>query len=182
DDSQVIKAGILEIGDVFAVNKADREGTDRTVMELEMMLDLAEKGKGPRDHDQGHQPLAGDSAKIPSEETGKPAFVSWRPPIIKTVARDGVGIEELLGALESHLSSLKSAGRWDALRQAMGEEELLKTATELAGRLIRSRAEENGYLRTLVAAVARREMDPFTAAEEVLRRALIAQEDQGRSR
>lgn len=182
DDIQVIKAGILEIGDVFAVNKADREGTDRTVMELEMMLDLAEKGKGPRDHDQGHQPLAGDSAKIPSEETGKPAFVSWRPPIIKTVARDGVGIEELLGALESHLSSLKSAGRWDALRQAMGEEELLKTATELAGRLIRSRAEENGYLRTLVAAVARREMDPFTAAEEVLRRALIAQEDQGRSR
>lgn len=143
DDIQVIKAGILEIGDIFVVNKADREGADRTVMELEMMLDLAEREQGEY----------------------------WRPPILRTVARDGQGVPALVESLEAHLAYLRTTGRWEALRLKMGQEELLRTAQELAGELIRQRAEENGYLETLVQAVGRRELDPYTAAEEILRRA-----------
>lgn len=145
DDIQVIKAGILEIGDIFVVNKADREGADRTVMELEMMLDLAEREQGEH----------------------------WRPPILRTVARDGQGVPALVESLEAHLAYLLTTGRWEALRLKMGQEELLRTAQELAGELIRQRAEENGYLETLVQAVGRRELDPYTAAEEILRRARI---------
>ena len=73
DDIQAIKAGILEIGDLFVVNKADRDGADRTVMELEVMLDM-NPHQGP-----------------------------WRPPVLKTTARDNVGISDLVDGIERHL-------------------------------------------------------------------------------
>lgn len=80
DDIQAIKAGLMEIADLFVINKADRDGVDRTVRDLESMLALAED--------------AGD----------------WRPPIVKTVAARGEGIEELLGGVERHRAHLVDSG------------------------------------------------------------------------
>src|SRR5207248_6052258 len=79
DDIQAIKAGIMEIGDVFAVNKADRAGADKTVNEVTMMMGLVEEH--------------GD----------------WIPPIVKTVASRGEGIAELDDALQKHLGYIKTA-------------------------------------------------------------------------
>src|SRR5262245_64882127 len=83
DDIQAIKAGIMEIGDVFVVNKADRPGADRTVTEITMMMSLVEEH--------------GD----------------WIPPIVKTVASRSEGIEELDSAIIRHREYLESSGELD---------------------------------------------------------------------
>jgi GTPase len=87
DDIQAIKAGILEIADVFAINKADREGVERTVRDLQGMLSIA--------HELA-QGLAGD--------------IGWSPPIVKTVATREVGVEDLLAAIERHRAWLEESG------------------------------------------------------------------------
>ncbi len=80
DDIQAIKAGILEIGDIFVVNKADREGADRTYQELDIMLSL------------------------------NPNMDVWRPPIIKTVATRQEGINDLIEAIEKHQHTIRTTG------------------------------------------------------------------------
>jgi LAO/AO transport system kinase len=83
DDIQAIKAGIMEIGDLFVVNKADRPGADKTVTEITMMMSLVEEH--------------GD----------------WIPPIVKTVASRGHGVEELDAAIETHFAYLAGSGELD---------------------------------------------------------------------
>ena len=81
DGIQAAKAGILEIGDVYAVNKADREGADRTRRELRTMLTMAERSNG-----------------------------DWRPPVLQTVASTGQGIDELLAEVDRHAAWLQESG------------------------------------------------------------------------
>ncbi len=102
DGIQAAKAGILEIGDVFAVNKADRDGADATARELRHMISLAERAAG-----------------------------AWRPPVVKTVAARGEGIPDLLAAIEKHRTwSLDSgAGVVRRERRAAQEIEALAMAT-----------------------------------------------------
>src|SRR6195256_3866536 len=83
DDIQAIKAGIMEIGDIFVVNKADRPGADKTVTEVTMMMSLVEEH--------------GD----------------WVPPIVKTIAPKSEGIEELDAAIQEHFDYLKRSGELD---------------------------------------------------------------------
>ncbi len=83
DDIQAIKAGIMEIGDIFVVNKADRPGADRTVTEITMMMSLVEE------------------------------HAEWVPPIVKTVASTGSGVGELAEAIESHFAYLTASGELD---------------------------------------------------------------------
>lgn len=80
DDIQTIKAGIMEIGDIFVVNKSDREGADRKVAELQAMLELGEKR------------------------------TSWQPPVMKTIARDSEGISQLMDLAEKHFAWLAESG------------------------------------------------------------------------
>ena len=80
DDIQAIKAGILEIGDLFTINKADREGTDKLNIEIEMMLEL------------------------------NPEHVGWRPPINRTIASKGEGIEAVVDSIEEHQKYLNDSG------------------------------------------------------------------------
>ncbi len=80
DDIQAIKAGIMEIGDIFVVNKADRPGADRTVTEITMMMSLVEEHS------------------------------EWVPPIVKTVASTSSGVGELAEAIESHFAFLTASG------------------------------------------------------------------------
>ncbi|MFL6198482.1 MAG: methylmalonyl Co-A mutase-associated GTPase MeaB [Thermoanaerobaculia bacterium] len=90
DDIQAIKAGILEIADVFVINKADREGVERAARDLEMMLSLGEHGDPGR----------------------------WLPPILKTVAAREEGIGEVVAAVERHREHLAASGELDRRRRA----------------------------------------------------------------
>lgn len=139
DDIQAMKAGLLEIGDVFIVNKADLAGSEELVRLLEGMLHLCIEATSP-----------------------------WRPPVIQTVAVRNEGVAELIDAcFEFHrqasasgLLSQRIAGNQTAFFRQL--------VMELAAEKILKPASSRGRLAELKRAVARREIDPYTAAEKLL--------------
>jgi LAO/AO transport system kinase len=139
DAIQAAKAGILEIGDVYAVNKADRDGADATARELRMML----------------------THGVPREPD------AWRPPIVKTVASSGQGIDELLAELDRHRDWLASSGTGvhRRVQRAAAEVEALAVARFVAQ--ARSFRDDDGgsRLTALAEQVATGAIDPYTAAE-----------------
>jgi GTPase len=165
DDVQAIKAGVLEIADVFAVNKADREGADRTVRDLQGMLELRHAvSRPPPEHDAQHV-IAGQATPPAAEAEG------WEPPVVKTVAATGEGMDALTEALDRHLAHLNGTGerrRRDVARARAGFVAVLRERL-LAGALARLEAEQ-GRLDEVAARIAAREADPYLLAEELAAR------------
>jgi len=144
DEVQAIKAGVMEIGDVFAVNKSDREGADHAVMAIKMM--------------QGLTPAAPPAGS---------ADAGWEPPVIKTVATRGDGVDELLEAIEAHAAYLHESHliqRRERDRVTAVLETILQV--ELLARL-RSRVPPE-RMQALVEQVLDRELDPYTAVDQLL--------------
>jgi len=139
DDIQAIKAGIMEIGDVFVINKADREGVIRTQKELEALLSLA------------HRPDM------------------WNPPIVKTIATESRGIEDLSTAIEAY-RSFQTEGTGNKVRQqAIARWRLLELLQE---RLLSDLLSRNGTsekLDKLALAIAEKKSDPYSAVEEIIK-------------
>ncbi|ATL30536.1 methylmalonyl Co-A mutase-associated GTPase MeaB [Streptomyces formicae] len=139
DGIQAAKAGILEIGDVYVVNKADRDGADATARELNHMLGLGES-RGPGD---------------------------WRPPIVKTVAARGEGIDEVVEALEKHRA-------WMEERGVLAERRAARAAHEVEAIAVTALRERIGSLHgdRRLSALAERivagELDPYAAADELV--------------
>jgi len=136
DAVQVAKAGILEIADVFVVNKADRDGAGEAARDLELMVKMG----APRDAD-------------------------WRPPVVKTSAATGDGVDDLWSAIESHRTHLDESGALERTRR----QRLLTEVETLASQRVRER------VRDAIAAdpglaerVAGREVDPYRAAAMLL--------------
>ncbi|SDE73800.1 methylmalonyl Co-A mutase-associated GTPase MeaB [Sporomusa acidovorans] len=142
DDIQAIKAGILEIADVFAINKADRDGVERLNTEIEMMLDL-------------------DQIKV-----------EWRPPVKRTVASKDEGIHELITAVEDHINYLEQSGQLAIRRTKRTQNELLALLDEQIGRYILKNITADGQFDALVTAVERREKDPYTVVADLLQQVL----------
>jgi LAO/AO transport system kinase len=165
DDVQAIKAGVLEIADVFAVNKADREGADRAVRDLQVMLELRHTtARPPGDHDAAHR-FSGEQAPEAERDS------DWEPPIVRTVALRGEGTVELCAALERHRAHLEATGGRavrDVARARAGFLAILKEQL-LAGALDRLAAEQ-GTLDEVAARIAAREADPYAIAEHVAAR------------
>jgi LAO/AO transport system kinase len=138
DAVQAAKAGILEIADVFAVNKADRPQAQEAIRDLRGMIALAERG--PDD---------------------------WKPPIVATVATTGDGIAELVGKLDAHWSWLEASGQRDRRRAARAREEVAALALGALRRTM-SRLPGELALDPLAARVAKGEIDPYAAADELL--------------
>ena len=142
DAIQAAKAGILEVGDVYVVNKADRDGADATVRELRHMLTLGER-RAPGD---------------------------WRPPIVKTVASRGEGVDELVEALDKHHGWLEETGTLHERRLHRAADEVETIAlTALRERVgdLRSSDGQHG-LDTLAADVVAGRTDPYAAADRLL--------------
>ncbi|HSN91806.1 MAG TPA: methylmalonyl Co-A mutase-associated GTPase MeaB [Anaeromyxobacteraceae bacterium] len=167
DDVQAIKAGVLEIADVFAVNKADREGADRAVRDLQTMLELRRTvlGRPSPAHDADHHPGEEPPAAAPG---GFDPDLGWEPPILRTVAVRGEGIEELAAAIEAHRAHLESSGgrRLRDVARARASFVALLRERLLAGALARLEA-ETGHLDEVAARIAAREADPWALAEEM---------------
>ncbi len=162
DDVQAIKAGLLECADVFAVNKADREGADSTVRDLELMMALGGEVVRAGVHSRGH----GAGALDVQQQIVEHAKNKWIAPVTRTVATRDEGIVELVAKLEAHRVWLNDteAGksrRYERLREAM--------RTQLRETLIDAALEELGDdLNEAARAVARREVDPYSAAERLV--------------
>ena len=135
DDIQALKAGILEIADIFCVNKADRLGADQAAAELRMLLSLDAK-RGPE---------------------------AWRPPILKTVAATGAGVPELAEALAAHRAHLHTTSQLQERGERQARSEILALLyqallTQLDAQVGPARFDQ------LVATVAARQVDPYAAA------------------
>ncbi len=166
DDVQAIKAGVLEIADVFAVNKADREGADRTVRDLQMMLELRRNASGrPLEHDAAHRFSGGHA------HPAAPDDAEWEPPIVRTVAVKDEGVEDLLRAIEAHRARLDATGERRAREVARARAAFVAVLRErlLAGALDRLEA-EMGRLDAVAARIAAREADPYALADELAAR------------
>jgi LAO/AO transport system kinase len=141
DEVQALKAGIMEIADIFVVNKADRDGADRMVTAVESNLALH------------------------SYEPG-----AWRPPIIKTEATTGRGVPELWTAIQTYRAHSEN-GR-HTRRRARGEFRLRELLTHRFLQHLDERVFQPGELEGLLERIARREIDPYSAAADILSRAL----------
>jgi LAO/AO transport system kinase len=169
DDVQAIKAGILEIADVFAVNKADLEGTEHAVMALRMMLDL---DMGADHSIMHHGRLMQVASQQDSSNAGErvdrdDAKDIWRPPILKTVATQRQGIAELADAILAHRAYLARSGRLARRQRARAAAELETIIQHESLRRILARTDPDA-LDALLERIARREIDPYTASQQLL--------------
>jgi LAO/AO transport system kinase len=143
DGIQAIKAGILEAGDIFVINKADREGTDKTLSDLRLMIEM-------------------DQKKF--EKTG------WKPPIVKTQAVFDQGVEEFLGEIDKHgkyLADLPEGGylrkRKNRVREELEDMIKARVVQEAMRRLA-----ETGDLDSIVESIVEGKMDPYTACDSIV--------------
>ena len=142
DDIQAIKAGILEIADIFTINKADRDGADKLNVELEMMLDLYQDK------------------------------LEWRPPIKRTVAHRNEGIAELVQTLEEYYGYLKETDKLTERRTERIKAEVLAMIEENIGRYVTRSMQSDGEFEQMVQQIQKREADPYTLVAELLKRLL----------
>ena len=141
DGIQAAKAGILEVADVFVVNKADREGADVVVRDLRYMLSLGDSDGGTVD--------------------------GWRPPIVKTIAVKGEGADEVVEQIELHGAWLASTGQLEVRRRRRAADEVEAIAlTVLRGRM--GDLHGNDTLDGLATRVVAGQLDPYTAADELV--------------
>lgn len=138
DDIQAIKAGILEIGDVFAINKADRDGCDRLNVEIEMMLDLDERD------------------------------VKWRPPIKRTIASKDIGVDELCESLDEHFEFLEDSGELIERRAERTRNEIVAMINEQIGRYVAEKIVNSDEFNSQVDDVHNRKNDPYTVVNDVM--------------
>lgn len=138
DDIQAIKAGIMEIADIFVINKADREGVLRTEKELEALLTLSMRSD------------------------------YWSPPIIKTIATQSSGIEELVDAITSYSDfQQKRTNEILERRRRIAEQRIIETLRELLLSKVMSKALKSDELSYFAEEVALKHRDPYSIAEEI---------------
>ncbi|WP_333638578.1 methylmalonyl Co-A mutase-associated GTPase MeaB [Tissierella praeacuta] len=137
DDIQAIKAGIMEIADVFAINKSDLDGADKTKVEIEMNLDLNEHS-------------------------------DYRPPVIKVSAGKNKDIDILLEKILEHREYLEKTHELEKIRIRNNKLEILKMVEEDLMKLILDRAVKEDLIENLAKRVTLREIDPYTAKDEII--------------
>jgi LAO/AO transport system kinase len=138
DSIQAVKAGVLEIADIFVVNKADRDGADATYRDIQGMISLGERGPG-----------------------------QWRPVVLRASAVRGEGVDEVLSAIDKHRGWLVSHGELDRRREARAAAEIEAIAlARLRARMGTLRG--GTELPRLAAEVARGSLDPYSAADRLL--------------
>lgn len=138
DDIQAIKAGILEIGDLFTINKADREGVDKLNIEIEMMLELNQED------------------------------VAWRPPINRTIASRDEGIVEVVEAIAEHRKYLEESGELEIVRQARIKSEVVAMVNDHISRHIDEKiVATKGFAETILD-LQKRKTDPYSVVDDIV--------------
>ena len=140
DEIQAIKAGMMEIGNIFVVNKADRESADKAVIDIRAMLETNEKQK-------------------------------WEPPIVKTIATNGEGVNQLLEKIWEHKEYSETAVLASKNREH-AEAELLEALKQKIAQSMLNDLREKGELDKVIEKILTREMDPYSAAEKIVSRIL----------
>jgi LAO/AO transport system kinase len=139
DDIQAIKAGILEIGDIFVVNKADRDGADRTARELSTMLEM-------------RHPVEG----------------GWSPKVMKTEAQRGTGISELTDEIWGHRDFLLESGTLTNFLRERNQRHFMDLLRDTLFKKALLFMEKNNSLDTVMSEMSNHHIDPYSAVEEIV--------------
>jgi LAO/AO transport system kinase len=161
DEVQAIKAGILEIADVLVVNKADRDGAENTVRALQAMLDLGRAPSAVLHHGQIVPAAPAGPQDLPGLAQG------WRPPIVKTIATEGKGVDDLVAAIDQHRAYLEAGDEGRARRRMRAASELDAILRETLLERLTQQVGRDG-MQDVVDRVATREIDPYTAARMLI--------------
>ncbi|MCK5397438.1 MAG: methylmalonyl Co-A mutase-associated GTPase MeaB [Thermoplasmata archaeon] len=137
DDIQTIKAGIMEIGDIFVINKADRDGVDRTEAEIRTMLSLTPEEK------------------------------DWHPPVMRTIANADEGIEDLRDEIEKHYEFLQSSGQIKLMGHERTKEEFIEILKANVTKYIIERSIDQKKFDELLKKIIAKQIDPYSAAQEL---------------
>ena len=137
DEIQTIKAGVMEIGDIFVVNKSDREGAERTAQMVKMMLDL------------------------------KQSQNNWVPPVVKTVATEDAGTVDLIEKLHAHREYLSQSGKFLERRKERVKTEIRKMVEERIGAQVKRFVEDRSSFNAMVEEVVTRKKDPYACVREL---------------
>lgn len=144
DSVQTMKAGLLEVADIFVVNKADREGADSLATELKFMVHLQRSGPQPQRE------------------------IDWEVPVLTLQAQHGIGVKELLLEIRRHREALESTGALLTRRQARRRAELQELLVQDLREQVSVRLEAGGALAGYLERVASGELDPYAAVKEIL--------------
>ncbi|SDJ95440.1 methylmalonyl Co-A mutase-associated GTPase MeaB [Natronorubrum texcoconense] len=167
DDIQTLKAGILEIADVFVVNKADRPGSDRTVQELRDMIQLGGGGIGGGGGHHSQEVIdAHDDWDGETDDEGETA--GWTTPIVETVATKAEGVDDLISEFANHRTYLVDSGEHAEQVRGRYAEEIRTLLREDVHALLEDRLADRGGIDDLAESVRRGETDPYSIAGELL--------------
>ena len=138
DHIQIIKAGIMEIADLFVINKSDLGGTRRIVNDIKAMLDMSPKQK------------------------------SWRPPVLTTSTTEDLGLDELWSTINKHRDYIRTSGAWAEATKARLKLEVMDTVAQELLKLITARTDADPDTENLLNEVVNRQVDPYSASRQIL--------------
>ena len=142
DSIQTLKAGIMEIADIYVVNKADRQGVEQTVAEVQSLVDIS-------------------------------CFeMERKTPVLTTVAKEKKGIKELVDEIKKHGAYLKKTKKFDSKRRMRYEAELVEIIRKRLMNFIFDESTFKGRIESLLDQISKKEVDPYSAAEEILSKIL----------
>lgn len=136
DGIQAMKAGLMEVGNIFCVNKSDRDGADRLVRDIQVVISLPSKNAGVR----------------------------YSPAVVKTMARTGQGVDELVSEIRKHESHLKDSGQWQQSRHGHTRQRVQNIALDMLAAQLEGA--ERDQLERLSEQVLKRELTPYAAAKQ----------------
>jgi len=181
DDIQLLKAGILEIGDIFVVNKADMDEAAQTVADLEAMVHGAKPTGGVAGHhstdvgvggDERGEGDAADATEGDAADTqadgGEGETATWTPPVIETIATSGEGIDALADAVADHTAHLDDAGGATGRRRRRAAATIQRLLRSDLGAISDRLLGAHGGLDAIAAAVAERDADPYTVVDRLV--------------
>lgn len=200
DSIQAMKAGLMEIADIFVINKADRPGADRLLKEVRLAVHLRQgPGTGPADAGAGHHGV--DLSRIPTRaeeeaddeapndavgeradaagsggERGRPwqAPEGWQIPVLKTVAHSGEGIDDLVDAIARHQAHLVESGELDSRRRARAERRTRDVVERDLTRRVWKHPEVLRHLEASLTRISSGDATPYSVAGEIVERFLTA--------
>ncbi|WHY83922.1 methylmalonyl Co-A mutase-associated GTPase MeaB [Neobacillus novalis] len=138
DSLQTLKAGIMEIADLYVINQSDRPGADESVKDLRMMVNESKKE-------------------------------DWKPPILKTIATQQEGVEELIDQIHRHKSFLRNSGQWAKIRQNRHMKRLRGVTNSYITEIVENTMRNDPLIQKRIEEVKRGEIDPFTVSNEIIR-------------
>jgi LAO/AO transport system kinase len=168
DSVQANKAGLMEIADIFVINKADRPGADATRGDLEQMLDLSpgasSSGHGaPDDGSHGH----GWSDDGDDDGVRRPGTAGWRPPVVSTVGTTGEGVADVVAAIEAHRAHLSAGDGLEQRRRQRLDSEMHRILAERLRQQALALGQGEAFEQARNDVLARR-VDPWTATDALL--------------